>query len=245
VDRHHLGQRHPPPAGLAARPVRSKLRRLLHRRQRRHHLGPRLGSTEIADRYGSFAELATAETEGVTYAIRLIDRDSPVTVIAPHGGTIEPGTSVIAASIAAECYSFYCFEGRQPHRPHGDLHLTSTPFDEPRAVALIERSHFAVAIHGYLEPAPAAPILIGGRDTALIEAIAHELNAADYTTSTSGHRFPATDPSNICNRTIRHAGVQLELSRELRDHLRGASAALASFSSAVGRAIEARLATIG
>ena len=182
---------------------------------------------------------------GVSYAIRLIDRDSPVTVIAPHGGAIEPATSLIASSIAATRYSLYCFEGLQPHRPHADLHLTSTRFDEPSAVALVERSSFAVAIHGYLEPQSAAPILIGGLDTALIGAISRVLTAAGHLTSTAGHAFPATDPANICNRTIRRAGVQLELPRELRDRLSADSAALASFSAAVGRAIEAYLPAIG
>lgn len=79
----------------------------------------------------------------------------------------------------------------------------------------------------------------------LVEAIARELAAAGYGTSTSGHRFPATDPANICNRTIRRAGVQLELPRELRDRLSADRVALASFASAVGRAIETDLPSPG
>lgn len=142
-------------------------------------------------------------------------------------------------------YSLYCFEGLDRHRPHADLHLTSTRFDEPTAIALIARSHVAVAIHGYLASEPTAPILIGGLDTALIAAIARELAASGFAASTNDHRFPGKDPTNICNRTLRRAGVQLELPRHLRDSLGSDAATLRSFSAAVGRAIEAHLLTIG
>ncbi|MGA9599177.1 MAG: poly-gamma-glutamate hydrolase family protein [Methylocystis sp.] len=52
------------------------------------------------DLYNSFAELAAAETEGVHYQIRVIERASKIVVVAPHGGKIEPGSSETAALIA-------------------------------------------------------------------------------------------------------------------------------------------------
>ena len=85
----------------------------------------------MADRYRNFADLAAHEVEDIDYAVRCLARHSPVTVIAPHGGDIEPRTSEVARTMAAERYNLCCFEGLQAGRPHGDLHITSRHFDEP------------------------------------------------------------------------------------------------------------------
>jgi len=100
------------------------------------------------DLYGSYAELVAAEQEGVDYRIVLLDRNSPVTIIAPHGGFIEPATSQITLEIAAESFSFYCFEGLATDRSHHELHVTSERFDEPMALGLVSKSPIVVAIHG-------------------------------------------------------------------------------------------------
>lgn len=42
------------------------------------------------------------------------NRRAPVAIIAPHGGSIEPGTSEIAATIAGDSQSFYAFEALRP-----------------------------------------------------------------------------------------------------------------------------------
>ena len=88
----------------------------------------------VPDKYASFALLAEAETEGTDYRIHTAPQPSPIVIIAPHGGAIEPGTSEIAAAIARNSYSLYCFEGLKPDRPHADLHITSERFDESRGV---------------------------------------------------------------------------------------------------------------
>ena len=42
------------------------------------------------NKYGSYAELASFEVHGRDYRVRAIERrDSPVLIIAPHGGMIE------------------------------------------------------------------------------------------------------------------------------------------------------------
>jgi phage replication-related protein YjqB (UPF0714/DUF867 family) len=99
------------------------------------------------DKYKSYAELHENEREGIDYRVCMIDRAAPVAVIAPHGGTIEPGTSELATTIAGESYSLYCFEGLRP-RPHRDLHITSTNFDEARCLHLIAKHNFVVSVHG-------------------------------------------------------------------------------------------------
>jgi len=101
----------------------------------------------MPDRYRSFAELKLAEREGLDYRIRAQDRGSPVAVVAPHAGYIEPMTGEIAATIASDRYSLYCFEGLRD-RPHGELHITSNRFDEPTGVQLVEACEIAIGVHG-------------------------------------------------------------------------------------------------
>lgn len=102
----------------------------------------------MADRYSSFTELAAVEREGIDYRICVTKRDSKIVITAPHGGYIERGTSQIAAAIAASTFSVYCFEGLVPGRKHGDLHISSERFDEPRGIQLVESSEFAIGVHG-------------------------------------------------------------------------------------------------
>ena len=83
----------------------------------------------MADRYRNFAQLRKGETEGIDYRICIRERVSFAVIIAPHGGRIEPGTFEIAAAIAENIHSLYCFEGLR-NRPHRDLHIRSTCFDE-------------------------------------------------------------------------------------------------------------------
>jgi phage replication-related protein YjqB (UPF0714/DUF867 family) len=49
----------------------------------------------MADKYASFQELERGERRGV-YGVRSCLRRATIAVIAPHGGSIEPGTSEIA-----------------------------------------------------------------------------------------------------------------------------------------------------
>src|ERR1019366_7404121 len=74
--------------------------------------------------YPNFAALKQAEREGEDFDIVCRPRRSPVAVIAPHGGEIEPGTSEIAAAIAGDEFNLYCFEGCKPSGNIG-LHITS------------------------------------------------------------------------------------------------------------------------
>src|SRR5918999_2850260 len=91
---------------------------------------------KMPDLYEDFATLAKGENEGIDYRICVTVRDSAVAIVAPHGGRIERGTSEIAAAIAKNNHSLYCFEGIKK-RPHRDLHITSTNFDEPKCISLI------------------------------------------------------------------------------------------------------------
>jgi phage replication-related protein YjqB (UPF0714/DUF867 family) len=192
-----------------------------------------------ADRYRSFAELQVAERELVDYRIVAVDRGSPVTIIAPHGGRIEPPTSRIATLLAAEVFNLYCFEGLRADLEHHELHITSHNFDEPHCCKLVGASDIVVALHGQQNRDRPNCVDIGGLDRVLRDRIAHELARDGFEARTDGHLFPATGAENICNRGRRGQGVQLELPRSLRDLLRTNKDAMAGFVEAMRRAIMA------
>ncbi|MBC8441114.1 MAG: poly-gamma-glutamate hydrolase family protein [Deltaproteobacteria bacterium] len=51
--------------------------------------------------------------------IRIQDLGSNITIIAPHGGLIEPRTSLITELIAGDIYNYYSFEGIKEKRNKG------------------------------------------------------------------------------------------------------------------------------
>lgn len=88
------------------------------------------------DTYSCFAELKNHEEQNKDYKISISDVGSGITIIAPHGGKIEPGTSDIARKIATQRFNYYCFEGIKKEN-NECLHITSHHFDEPMAVKII------------------------------------------------------------------------------------------------------------
>lgn len=195
---------------------------------------PKPGS---GDRYPNFAALAAAETAGVTYRIRSIDRASPVLVIAPHGGAIEVSASQIAEAIAGDNYSFYAFEGLVPDRDHCDLHITSVNFDEPIGCRLVAAADILIAVHGRQDRDDPETIWLGGLDDSLRDAIGANLRLAGFAAIGTGHLFPGRQPENICNRGRRGAGVQLEIPTTIRDRLGADAAALDASAIAVRNAV--------
>lgn len=103
--------------------------------------------------YKNFESLRRHE-EGC-YSIEWLDRHSPIVIIAPHAGKIEPGTGKIARKIARDIYSIYLFIGHRrklKKEPGGgrmrSLHLTSANFDEPKAIEFVKSRKVALAVHG-------------------------------------------------------------------------------------------------
>jgi len=166
----------------------------------------------MADRYSSFEELSEAETEGRDFAVRCANRGSRVLVLAPHGGGIEPGTSELAISISGPELSYYVFDGLKP-QGNGELHITSTNFDEPKALELAAASEFVLSVHG--EGSDEEVVYMGGLDNLLKPQVKRALYEAGFATGEKPG-IMAHDPSNICNRCTSGAGLQLELTRGLR-----------------------------
>ena len=169
------------------------------------------------DKYRNFVELLKFEEAGVDYRILQSDRDSDVTILAPHGGAIERRTSEIARAIAGNNFNVYCFEGRKRHCNYATLHITSHHFDEPKCLALLQKSQTVVAVHGSGESGQR--VFIGGRDATLVASIAERLRLAGYNVETEEHPHPGRDRMNICNRGGNHEGVQLELTKGLHRDL--------------------------
>src|SRR5215469_8014406 len=130
----------------------------------------------MADKYESFAQLAAGETVGRDYRIRVIERDaSPVIVLAPHGGSIEVGTSELAEMVAGSDHSLFVFEGLKPYGTNRDLHITSHRFDHPDCLALTSVHDVTLAIHGCRGE---SGIFLGGLDADLTAHLARHLGGA-------------------------------------------------------------------
>jgi phage replication-related protein YjqB (UPF0714/DUF867 family) len=168
------------------------------------------------DRYSGFEELQRHETLNKDYTLSFRNAGSRVTIMAPHGGKIEPRTSDLARRIAGENYNLYCFEGIK-EKNNACLHITSHRFDEPGAVKLAAKSEVVVAAHACT--GTAGLVHIGGLNKKLGSMIAGELQDRGIGVSSDHPRFQGSNPANICNRGATGMGVQLEVTRDLRDDL--------------------------
>ncbi|MEP2953557.1 MAG: poly-gamma-glutamate hydrolase family protein [Sulfitobacter sp.] len=184
----------------------------------------------MTDRFDNFADLSAEMTADLDYRIRAEDRGSAVIILAPHGGTIEPETSLIAEAIAGSDYSYYLFEALKAGA-HGDFHITSHRFDEPQALELVAEATVAVAIHGRRDDGTET-VWLGGRAEALRDAIGAALRDAGFDAAPNT-TLPGVHETNICNRTRSGEGVQLELPRSLRRALAEEADMLERFCLAV------------
>lgn len=197
------------------------------------------------DRYADMTELFAANVAGRDYRIHRRAAESDVAIVAPHGGSIEPGTFEIADAVAGHGYNFYCFEAITD-----GLHVTSHHFDDPDCIRLVETCGYVVAVHGSEDSVangrPDLTVAIGGRDMALGAVIRQELEQGGFAIGDSS-RFPGTHKDNICNRGRRRMGVQLEISRSLRDSLvktmpEGTGGLFSRFAFAIRRTIQNQIA---
>jgi len=190
----------------------------------------------------SFGELSYNETEGQDYAIRTCLRNSPVLVMAPHSGKIEPGTAEIAEAIAGDDHSFYSFQGMKTGG-NGVLHIQSHLFDEPRAVEAVKGAKIVVTVHGHADREDGF-VMLGGLNTCLKSEIERELGRAGFQIREATEGLKAIDPGNICNRGRTGKGVQLEISRKLRDSFRADKDRLREFADTIRRGIQLHISAL-
>jgi phage replication-related protein YjqB (UPF0714/DUF867 family) len=186
-------------------------------------------------------------SEGVDYARRyrrheLFD-DSPeakgavskTTVIAPHGGGIEFGTSELCLAVAGYhpatlevtpaggvTYDYWMFEGLRAAN-NGELHVTSTNCDDGVAASLCGGSLNSLAQHGCTTSQAgleddAQAVLVGGRNPALKQALLEQFSAKGFTAidAVDHDAINGDEPSNITNRTLLGMGGHLEITGPLR-----------------------------
>lgn len=167
--------------------------------------------------YTSYAELAAAETEGVDYSRTAVEPTGATWAsIAIHGGGIEPGSGEMAFEVAGSRMRYYEFKGLKPSG-NSALHITSTLFDEPQCVDVVDDSIRTLSFHGYSGTDGLAETAIGGLDTALVARVTAALKLRGFRVVTAPSEISGTDPANICNENASTAGVQLEMSRAQRE----------------------------
>jgi phage replication-related protein YjqB (UPF0714/DUF867 family) len=186
-------------------------------------------------------------TEGVHWGRRsrrhLIDDQSTTgrapflrsTVIAPHGGGIEGGTSELCLAtagydpaglsptpVAGPVHDFWMFEGLMSSG-NGALHVTSTHCDDTIARSLCAGSLNVLSLHGCspeqagLESGAKA-VLIGGLNPTFRQYLLEEFTAVGIraVTASGEEEIAGISPDNICNRTLLGMGAQLEITTALR-----------------------------
>ncbi len=210
-----------------------------------------LGSTpaHAADTYASNTALYSdpALTEGVDYGRRsrrhLVDDQDPAaragivrtTVIAPHGGGIEGGTSELCLAVAGyhpadlaptpaagPVHDFWMFEGMRSSG-YTALHVTSTHCDDTLARAMCAGSLNVLSLHGCtaaqagLETGARA-VLVGGLNATLRQYLMEEFATAGIraVTASGEEEIAGISPENICNRSLLGMGAQLEITTDLR-----------------------------
>jgi phage replication-related protein YjqB (UPF0714/DUF867 family) len=195
----------------------------------------------MKDKYPNFAELNANERSGSDYRIHIHNRGTSVAVIAPHGGSIEPGTFEIAQAISDDTFSFYAFEALRAAGERGSLHITSARFDEPQALELLREAEKAIAIHGRADGGNPTTVVVGGLDASLRDEIVAALTEAGFSAAAVLEGgLAGRDPANICNRGVSGAGVQLELPRTLRRQLTSQPRLLCAFRNAIRGATRAK-----
>ena len=127
--------------------------------------------------------------------------------MAPHGGAIEPGTSEVVKEVANDDLSLAIFEGIKS-KNNKRLHITSTNFDEPRCVELVQVSDTVVSIHG--EKSDELSVELSTKLKSVLEWHGYSVKTHE---NPELHGLAA---ENICNRGRHGVGVQLELSFGLR-----------------------------
>lgn len=189
----------------------------------------------MPDTYASVADLMKHEQSNVAIE-RMVEGRDRVAVLAPHAGNIEPLTGELARAIASRDHRFYKFEGKAPAGNYR-LHITSTRFDEPHLRSVLNGSRTALAIHGTAGDEEALT-LIGGVNRTLANLIRLRLERAGFAVMPAPDHLAGTDPRNLVNR-VPEGGVQLELTRRLRDDLRAGFLRKGRFDRYVGAIREA------
>lgn len=166
------------------------------------------------DRYKDLSELRARLRSGKHFRIRTLDRKSKITVVSPHGGRIEPGSSRLARVIAGDDLNFFDFQGLTRFFPRPvDLHVTSTRFRDEILDRLLAQSLTAVSIHG-MGTEGKGQIWIGGLNQEAKSLVAANLVGLGFAVDCDSPKYRGRSPNNFVNFPPQK-GLQLELSDDV------------------------------
>ncbi|MFH2012178.1 MAG: poly-gamma-glutamate hydrolase family protein [Pseudomonadota bacterium] len=169
------------------------------------------------DKYSNFYELKQKEREGEDYVVLCREAESMLAIMAPHGGGIEPGTGDIADALAGSDYTFYAFKGIKK-TGNKILHISSNRHDEPLGLKIAKNKVNVISIHGSQNSEEI--VFVGGKNQELKQKIMDDLNIAGFKAVVDDlPGLCGLDPDNICNRCKSGQGVQLEISRGIRNKM--------------------------
>lgn len=166
------------------------------------------------DKYQSMTQLEKETTEGVDWRKDTKNTGNQVLIVAPHGGSIEQGTTELTKALADKGnYDYYSFEGIRP-KNNSELHVTSTHYDDPTLNQMIKNRTATVSIHG--ASGTEEIIYLGGPRSDLRNAIEKQLVRSGFTVKVPPEYLGGQNNKNFINREDNNTGVQLELTTALR-----------------------------
>jgi phage replication-related protein YjqB (UPF0714/DUF867 family) len=163
------------------------------------------------DIYDSLKELKARESCGA-WNQESANRGSFLTVVAPHGGTIEPLTEQLARDIAEPKYNLFIFEGLRPGG--NDLHVTSHNFRDRELLELQGISRLTLSIHGLASSRRF--VMVGGLNFKIRKRMIRVLLDHDFPAEQAIFPYAGEHPENFVNLTP-EKGVQLEISAGERE----------------------------
>ena len=187
---------------------------------------------EGQDHYNNMTHLYANELEGVNYSkewhrhrwryksSRQNYDENEVFIMAPHGGSIEKGTTELALATAgftsdfnrhpatSDTYDYFVFNGTNPNDQNGKLHVTSSNYDDPAAEELVKNCIISIAFHGCTDDQPIPntgagykACLIGGLDMAFMMLLQEQLQEAGFNALLADQEMLNGDlPDNIINK---------------------------------------------
>jgi len=146
------------------------------------------------------------------YRMRFRDRSASATIVSPHGGYIEEGTSALARACAGPDFNFFDFQGLRLNDPH-ELHVTSTRFRDPDLMRMLAASEVAVSIHG-MGDEDDMTIWLGGLNKEMKESMLNALREGGFLVNPDSPRHRGESKLNFVN-MAKQKGVQIELPNNL------------------------------
>lgn len=190
---------------------------------------------EASDKYRNFNHLKASEKLNSDYRINTVTTDSKVLVMAIHGGQIEGGTCQLAKAVAKKGdFNLYSFEGIKS-KNNWDLHVSSTRFNEPRALKMVGKSSKTLSLHGCVGKNKIT--YMGGLDSVLGKKIEKNLKAAGFIVRKAPSHLNGKIIHNITNENKINKGVQLEITKGLRGSFIKDKVVLDRYATALTKAL--------